>query len=210
MRIARILYPVTVLGPGKRIAIWVAGCAKRCKGCANPELWDSTAYPELELSTLKNAIDSLIEKAGGHIDGVTISGGEPFDQPEALLEFVEYLEEKTEDILIFSGYKKETLEQRKTTRRILDLIAVLVDEEYVEEENLGEVLRGSSNQNIHVLKKNMTEAYTAYLSENEGKHLVENFPVSDGIIAVGIHKKDFKTRLEEALEKRNIRKRKGE
>ena len=39
MYIARILYPVKVLGPGNRIGIWFAGCHHRCKGCSNPELW---------------------------------------------------------------------------------------------------------------------------------------------------------------------------
>ena len=39
MYVARILYPVKVLGPGNRIGIWVSGCNHRCKGCSNPELW---------------------------------------------------------------------------------------------------------------------------------------------------------------------------
>ena len=48
MNIARILYPVEVLGPGKRIGIWVCGCNRRCKGCSNPELWDQK--PEYEVT----------------------------------------------------------------------------------------------------------------------------------------------------------------
>ena len=40
MYIARILYPVEVLGPGKRIGIWFCGCPRRCEGCSNPELWE--------------------------------------------------------------------------------------------------------------------------------------------------------------------------
>ena len=204
MRIARILYPVTVLGPGKRIAIWVAGCSRRCKGCANPELWDKEQFPEVELLVLKKAIDGLDEKTNHEVSGITISGGEPFDQPEALLALVEYLKEKTEDILIFSGYSKEWLEQQEVSRRVMDQIAVLVDGEYVEEENRGEVLRGSENQRIHILQEKIRERYITYLKENEGKHLVENFQVSDGVIAVGIHKKDFQERLEKVLEKKNI------
>ena len=204
MRVARILYPVTVLGPGRRIAVWVAGCKKRCKGCANPELWENGDFPEIELSALKRAIDGLMEKANYEVDGITISGGEPFDQPEELLDFVEYLNEKTEDILIFSGHKKVGLEQQEVSRRVLEKIAILVDGEYIEEENKGEVLRGSANQGIHILKETFRERYDTYLKDNEGKLLVENFRVSDGVIAVGIHKKDFKDSLERVLRKKKI------
>lgn len=36
MYVAGILYPVEVLGPGKRIGIWFSGCLSKCKGCSNP------------------------------------------------------------------------------------------------------------------------------------------------------------------------------
>lgn len=48
MNIARILYSVEVLGPGKRVGIWVCGCKRACKGCSNPELWDRK--PEYEVT----------------------------------------------------------------------------------------------------------------------------------------------------------------
>lgn len=204
MRIARILYPVTVLGPGKRIAIWAAGCSKRCQGCANPELWEGQAYPEIELHQLKAALDALFEKAEGQVDGITISGGEPFEQAEELFQLVSYLKEKTEDILIFSGRKREELLQDMVSSCILNEIAVLVDGAYIESQNEGEVLRGSQNQTIHILDENVRQTYDTYLAENKGKHLVENFRVSDGVIAVGIHKKDFKQALKECLEKKHM------
>lgn len=204
MKIARILYPVTVLGPGKRIAIWVAGCSKKCKGCANPELWDKDQYPDMDMVNLKDAIQMLYEKSNGQVDGITISGGEPFEQAEELLQLVQFLQEITEDILIFSGRKKEELMQKTNVAEILEKITVLVDGEYVEEENFGEVLRGSRNQRIHVLKEPFKELYMNYQKQNEGKHLVENFQVSDGVIAVGIHKKDFEKKLQEVLEEKDI------
>lgn len=94
--------------------------------------------------------------------------------------------------------------QEKSSAEIVDEITVLVDGEYVEEENFGEVLRGSKNQRIHLLKESFKEQYLNYQKENEGKHLVENFQVSDGVIAVGIHKKDFEKRLQEVLEEKDI------
>ncbi len=204
MRIARILYPVTVLGPGKRIAIWVAGCTKHCKGCANPELWEKESYPDMSMEALIQAIGMLYEKSNGQVDGITISGGEPFEQAEELLQLVTFLKEQTEDILIFSGKTKEELLQDKITAQIIDEIAVLVDGEYVEEENYGEVLRGSKNQRIHIQNARFAEKYDTYLKENEGKHLVENFQTNTGIVAVGIHKKDFKKKLDETLKNKNL------
>ena len=49
MNVARILYPVRVLGPGERVGLWLSGCNRGCKGCSNPELWQRK--PEFEIST---------------------------------------------------------------------------------------------------------------------------------------------------------------
>ena len=68
MNVARILYPVQVLGPGNRIGIWVCGCARGCKGCSNPELW--TAHPEYEISP--DDVFSLIQKvSASHPDALS-------------------------------------------------------------------------------------------------------------------------------------------
>ncbi len=206
MRIARILYPVTVLGPGKRIAIWVAGCGKRCKGCANPELWNGDDFPHMDMADLKKTLDGLYEKVEGQVDGITISGGEPFLQSVELLELVRYLkyEKMTKDILVFSGCFMEELLEDEQSAAVLQEIAVLVDGEYIEEQNQGEVLRGSANQRINILNQEFKEKYQKYMVENEGRHLVENFKVRDGVVSVGIHKKDFAEKLEDALRSRSI------
>lgn len=208
MRIARILYPVTVLGPGKRIGIWVAGCNKRCKGCANPELWDKEAYPNMSIEDLKKVLEELYNKAQGKIDGVTISGGEPFLQSEELEELVAFLRERTRDILVYSGYKYEELKKDIHSAAVLKEITVLVDGEYVEAKNKGEVLRGSENQNIHFLGKdiniNYEEMYNEYQKKYNGKYPAENFRVNDGIISVGIHKKDFDLELKRRLLSKDV------
>lgn len=83
MNVARILYPVKVLGPGNRVGIWLCGCSRACKGCSNPELWEQR--PEYEVSPIE--VCKLIQKiVSSHtIDGFTISGGEPMDQASAIL-----------------------------------------------------------------------------------------------------------------------------
>lgn len=204
MKVARILYPVTVLGPGKRIAIWVAGCKRACKGCASPELWNATAEQEISVENLLAAIQGLIEKVGGTIDGITISGGEPFEQVDELGILIDGLLTNCSDILIFTGYTREKLMQKEGAQEILDKIAVLVDGPYIEEQNAGEVLRGSVNQKIRYRDKATRERYEEYQYMHREHHMVENFTVKDGVIAVGIHKKDFKEALEKRLMEKQI------
>ena len=201
-----MLYPVTVLGPGKRIAIWVAGCGRKCEGCANPELWEAGADKEIGLQDFSRAIDALTESVNGEVDGFTISGGEPFDQPEELLELVNHLCTISDDILIFTGYTKEELQAEQTASCILEKVAVLVDGPYIQEQNAGEILRGSRNQVITYRDAQVREKYEAYQKAYEGQHPVENFRVRDGVVSVGIHKKDFKEELEKKLREKQIKK----
>ena len=82
MNIARILYPVKVLGPGNRIGIWVCGCRRGCKGCSNPELWNQKPEYEATIDEVMKLISRIAQQHPA--DGFTISGGEPMDQAQAL------------------------------------------------------------------------------------------------------------------------------
>ena len=102
------------------------------------------------------------KKIPGPVDGVTISGGEPFDQPQQLNRLVTLLHaELTEDILVYTGYTLEQLQLRNCpdTNGVLDKIAVLIDGAYVEELDDGVGLRGSSNQKIHAFRQPERYAY---------------------------------------------------
>lgn len=189
MNVARILYPVEVLGPGRRIGIWVCGCRRGCKGCSNPELWEPK--PEYEVST--DAIMAMVGRiaAAHEIDGFTISGGEPMNQAEALAELVERLKEYSADILIYTGYCIEQLRARKdaNTDRVLSQAAVLIDGAYREEDNTNVLLRGSENQRIHILNPKLKGMYESYLKTAHNQ--IQNFITSNGVVSVGIHKKGF-------------------
>ena len=82
MYVARILYPVRVLGPGERIGIWFEGCCHHCEGCSNPELWQQRPEHRVEPGVLEHMLRKI---AAEHpVDGFTLTGGDPFYQPEAL------------------------------------------------------------------------------------------------------------------------------
>lgn len=189
MNVARILYPVRVLGPGERVGLWLCGCNRGCKGCSNPELWQRK--PEFEIST-DNLLRLIHKISDAHpVDGFTISGGEPFGQSQDLAEFVKKISVISDDILIYSGYRLEELRSRNdsATGYILDNVAVLIDGAYIEELNDNLLLRGSSNQKIHILNSGYSSLYQRYLSETHNQ--IQNFTTADGIVSVGIHKKDF-------------------
>lgn len=188
MNIARVLYPVKVLGPGNRIGIWVCGCHRSCPGCSNPELWYERPEYEISIDQLMELINTV--KKTNDIEGFTITGGEPMNQTKDLSILIERLSEISEDILIYSGYRLDELKNRDVeTQNVLDKIAVLIDGEYVEDKNNDSRLRGSSNQEIHILNPKFAPAYQEYL--DGGHNQIQNFTTSDGIVSVGIHRKGF-------------------
>lgn len=189
MNVARILYPVRVLGPGNRVGIWLCGCSRACKGCSNPELWE--CKPEYEASPVE--IYRLIKRVvDSHtIDGFTISGGEPMDQATSLAELIKLISEISDDILVYTGYHIEELRAGcdPATDDVLNNVSVLIDGPYFEEQNDNSLLRGSSNQRIHLLNKKYENRYRGYLAEAHNQ--IQNFITSDGVVSVGIHHPTF-------------------
>ena len=74
-------WPVTVLGPGRRIGLWVQGCSIHCRGCISQDTWPRDPTKAIAIPDL---VDWCKRVSGGNLDGVTISGGEPFEQPRGL------------------------------------------------------------------------------------------------------------------------------
>lgn len=189
MNIARILYPVKVLGIGKRVGIWVCGCSRKCNGCSNPELWARKPKYEITLDNLKNVIKNVA--ASNEIDGFTITGGEPFEQAEELSELITFLKLLNEDILIYTGYSLNDLRSNPSgdIQSILDSISVLIDGEYIEERNTDAPLRGSDNQKISILNPKYKDCYEKYFETAHNQ--IQNFTTTDGVVSVGIHGSDF-------------------
>ncbi|HEU5060754.1 MAG TPA: 4Fe-4S single cluster domain-containing protein [Kofleriaceae bacterium] len=130
-------------GPGTRAVVWVQGCSLGCPGCFNPATWPAAGGREMEIDEIAGAIRA----AGG--DGVTVSGGEPFEQPEGLLALVTALAGTS--IIVFSGFTRGEIERQPLGPAILERIDVLVDGRYVEKRRVARGLRGSANQVVHLL-----------------------------------------------------------
>lgn len=143
----RIYHHSTVDGPGRRSVIQFAGCSILCAGCYIPE---THLRENGRLVSITEIISEIDKKSSEH-DGVTILGGEPFDQPESLQILVGRLKEKNYHLVIYSGYTLESLLDRKSEiiNRILDKTDLLIDGSFQRElaEGAGEY-RGSSNQRL--------------------------------------------------------------
>jgi len=189
MNIARILYPVKVLGPGNRIGIWISGCKRKCPGCSNPELWEWQQKYEIALLHLKKLITDIT--SDHEIDGFTITGGEPMEQSEEFSDLVDFLSSLNNDILVYTGYTLEKLKEIPSDdiTSILSSIAVLIDGEYIENRNIGVPLRGSDNQRVNILNPQYKERYENYLKTVQNQ--IQNFTTADGIVSVGIHNRGF-------------------
>ena len=124
MYVSRILYPVEVLGPGRRVGIWLDGCNRKCVGCSNPELWAQDKRYLTDAPTVMRLVNTIA--ASNPIDGFTLTGGDPFYQPDALRELLKPLKCISQDILVYTGYLYEDL-----PKDILNDIAVLIDGPYI-------------------------------------------------------------------------------
>ena len=197
MYVARVLYPVEVLGPGKRVGIWFCGCPRRCEGCSNPELWE---FQDRYYTSPQIVYELVIQIASSrHIDGFTITGGDPLYQADDLQQLIVLLRTISEDILVYTGYSIHELSDGE-----LEGIAVLIDGEYIESRNNDCILRGSDNQTIHILDQRYEEKYKSYLSRSINQ--IQNFMTLDGVISVGIHKPNFRDELDEAVLGKGLKK----
>lgn len=134
---------VTVLGPGKRFAVWTQGCNRRCPGCTAPEAWDMQAGEKIAVDAL--AMEITLSGA----DGLTISGGEPFLQPAALAKMIDLIRRKREmGVIVYTGFTLEQLREMPQAQPLLERIDLLIDGPYVREQDDGLSLRGSSNQRV--------------------------------------------------------------
>lgn len=188
MQIDRVLYPITTLGPGNRLVIWVIGCSKHCRNCANPELWHADPAKETDAEELFHAIRRALDEE--RIDGVTITGGDPLEQMAELNRLLPLLKSLTDDILVYTGYTVEEVREalpESEWQALQTYVSVLIDGPYVDELNDGRCpLRGSTNQRLIFFDAAKQAIYAPYLEQGR---TVQNVFYGSGMISVGIHGK---------------------
>lgn len=141
----RVMYPVENLGPGRRLAIWVQGCHLHCEGCISPDLWESEGGRKIDVAGFSASILRLAK----NLDGITITGGEPFNQYQQLVAFCSFVKQKTDlEILVFSGYTMDELFKKFPDKLFTRCIDFVVDGPFVKSLHDHGNLRGSTNQKM--------------------------------------------------------------
>jgi anaerobic ribonucleoside-triphosphate reductase activating protein len=159
-----IHFPVYTLGMGKRTGIWLQGCSIGCKGCISEHTWHKNENHKISVSDVLVKVKSFNNQGCG----ITLSGGEPFEQPEALHNLLINLKNSGfNDIMVYSGYRYNFL--KKKYSQILALLDILVDGKFVEGRETDYIWKGSDNQNMIILTKNavLRDKYNNY-QKNKG------------------------------------------
>ncbi|MFR9751469.1 4Fe-4S single cluster domain-containing protein [Nocardia sp. 004] len=173
LRIARILHGTTAEGPGLRTAVWMQGCAIRCPGCINPHLFTTRGGHHLAPETI------VADAVTAGCEGITLLGGEPFDQPAPCADLVEAAHAAGLGVLVFTGYLHEDLAARGyEERRFLQHIDCLVDGPYrADQPEQHRALVGSGNQRF----LHLTDRYRHY-DPHTGRNQLDVRVQSDGTV----------------------------
>lgn len=196
--------PVSVLGPGQRAVIWVQGCRFGCPNCIVPESWDESAGERI---TIAEMADWVLAQPG--IEGITLSGGEPMLQAEALVDSIDLIRARLDlGVVCYTGYRLEQLKQQGSLEQqnLLQRIDLLIDGIYLEKQHGNLLWRGSSNQRLLCLSDRYQNLIEEQLARGESSVGLQFFMEATGEIQfVGIPKQPgFRQEFESRMLNRGV------
>ncbi|MDR1134060.1 MAG: radical SAM protein [Synergistaceae bacterium] len=175
-------FPVLTLGPGRRVGVWLRGCSIHCEGCISEELWS------FDPAFARGVDDVACEVRGffgGDVPpaGVTVSGGEPFDQWEATRALLErFASFGIRDVLVYTGYDISAPEGRR--EEIAPLAAAVVDSPFKLGEDTEAVWKGSENQTLSVFRPEFKDMYGEWARSAKGALQVA--VLGNRVVSIGI------------------------
>ena len=185
---AERIHGCTVLGPYKRSVIWVSGCCFDCEGC----IAQNFRHREGNVTTVKEMGEWLIGAKG--VEGITLSGGEPFLQAGPLSRMLSYVKKERDfGVIVYSGFTYRQLLERAAsnpeTGEFLKMADILIDGQYRKDLDDNRPYVGSSNQKIILLTDRYMDCWQQYYLEKKGRDV--EIILSDGrTLLVGVPSKD--------------------
>jgi anaerobic ribonucleoside-triphosphate reductase activating protein len=158
--------PLTVLGPGRRVGLWLMGCGRGCPGCLSPDLWQAGPESRRPVKEIFKEMESVRRET--RAAGLTISGGEPFQQAEGLKALLTLGQAAGwADVLIYSGFlMKELLAAHPW---LPDLATAVVDGPYEQGRPSREIWRGSAGQTLTLFKPELAGLYETWRHDETRK-----------------------------------------
>lgn len=155
VRVAGLVKESIVDGPGIRFVIFSQGCKHSCEGCQNQHTHSFDGGSEMDLEFIYKQIES-----NPLLDGVTFSGGEPFEQADALGDLAIMVKDKGLNVLTYTGYTFEELQmntdKHEGWKKLLETSDVLIDGPFlINEKSLNLRFRGSKNQRAIDVRKSL-------------------------------------------------------
>ncbi|WP_428966171.1 4Fe-4S single cluster domain-containing protein [Micromonospora fluostatini] len=205
IRVSRTHFPVTALGPGRRLGVWVQGCPLACAGCMSLDTWDPGAGVEMAVADL---LEVWREAVVAGAEGITVSGGEPLAQPEPLRSFLAGVDrtrsglEPVPDIMLYTGYEWNELDD--TQRETASLADVLVTGRFEAARPTGLIWRGSANQRMVPQTDLGRRRYAAYLDHAPEHAPLQVRPDHTGIWVIGTPHRGTLPRLERELRRQGL------
>lgn len=189
-----------VAGPGRRCVLWVSGCHRRCPGCFQSHFFSFQAG---ESSTIDELAERIIAVEG--IEGLTISGGEPFEQSEALSKLCEQVHKQSNlSILAYTGYTVEALQMRgRNDQALLQNLDWLIDGEYRHSLSGPYLWRGSANQRLIRLDTEVSPIFLTPTSSGEAES-VQIVLENNQIVVGGFPSSSMEDEFRESLASRGI------
>lgn len=167
LRIAGFSKESIVDGEGYRYVIFVQGCSHKCPGCQNPETWGFNAGTVYDEAKLKEILNEISEDP--IIDGVTLSGGDPFYQAEACVELVKAIKNLRPELNIwaYTGFVWDELIKDPDRLELVKCCDVIVDGPFIlGKRSLDVLFRGSTNQRLIDVKKTLEVGNIALFNES--------------------------------------------
>ena len=168
INLAKMIDVTEAEGPGLRAAIWVQGCLKRCQGCCNGQF---LKIKPAELCQTSQIIERIQYAQQEHqIEGITLLGGEPFLQAEALIPFATIVKKNSLNLIAYTGYYFEDLlklsAENTNIMELLKYIDVLIDGPFVlQQKDLSIPFRGSKNQRLVDVKRSLETGNVVTLAQ---------------------------------------------
>ncbi|MDT0269005.1 4Fe-4S single cluster domain-containing protein [Streptomyces sp. DSM 44915] len=200
VRVSGSHFPVTVLGPGRRLGIWLQGCPLACAGCVSRHTWDPTGGHDTTVGALLELWRAALA-AGA--EGLTVSGGEPLAQPEALTALLAGAARERgavpADLLLYTGYSTVEVVADQARLGAVRHADALVSGRYVAVRPTDLVWRGSANQRLVPRTALGTARYGPHLTRRATDPTLQAVGLGSAVALLGVPRPGELAELEAGL-----------